>query len=440
MAYTFDGGVHVTEFKHTRRAQIRRISPAPRSVCIPMSQHIGSPCVPVVHVGDNVCRGQLIGAMGQGLSCPIHASVSGRVTKIYDRMFSAGRKVTCVEIENDFEDRLSPDIKPFEKRLSDTTPQEIIDIIKNAGIAGMGGATFPSHAKLTSAMGKVNLLIADGVECEPFITANHRLMLESPASVINGVKILLKALSLRQAYIAVEDNKLDAVAKLETLIGDSELIKVKVCKTKYPQGDERQLVYVLTGREIPPGKLPVDVGCVGFNVETCAAIFRAFSKGIPLIERVVTVDGDCVREPGNVLVPFGTSLLDVIDSCGGLKKPPFKVITGGPMMGESQWNPEIPVTKGTSAIIALSHSFEGVGHYSQPPTCIHCGKCSSVCPAHLLPNYIAAFERAGKTEEAAKFGALSCVECGACSYVCPGYFQVTQYVRAARAKLRMVKK
>ncbi len=440
MAHTFIGGVHVEDYKNTRRAQIRRMNPAPQRVCIPMCQHIGVPSVPVVGAGDIVDRGQLIGEAGAGLGCPVHASVSGKVTRVYDRIGATGSMVTCVEIENDFEDRDCKSIKPFEKRLGETSPEEIIEIVKNAGIAGMGGATFPTYAKIQSAIGKVTSLIINGAECEPFITADHRTMLESPASVINGTKILLKALSLRRAYIAIEDNKLDAVAKLEELLAGSELIKVQVCKTKYPQGDERQLMYALTGRELPLGKLPADIGCVIFNAATAAAIFRAFAKGMPLIERVITVDGDCVREPGNVLVPLGASAMDVIEACGGLVKQPHKLIFGGPMMGVAQWDPETPVTKGTTAILALSRDFEAVGKYEQPPVCIHCGKCGEVCPVYLLPNYIAEFELAGRLDEAERFGAEACVECGACSYICPGYFPVTQYVKNAKSKVIAAKR
>jgi len=440
MARTFIGGVHVEEYKNTRRAQIRRMNPAPRKVCIPLSQHIGVPSVPVVKPGDIVDRGQVIGEAAEGLSVPVHASVSGKVTAVYERIGSTGNKVTCVEIENDFEDRDAATIKPFEKRLPDTTPEEIIEVVKNAGIVGMGGATFPTYAKIQSAIGKATSLIINGAECEPFITADHRTMLESPASVVNGTKILLKALSLRRAYIAVEDNKLDAVEKLNELLKDSELIKVQVCKTKYPQGDERQLIFALTGRELPPGKLPADVGCVIFNAETTAAVFRAFAKGAPLIERVITVDGDCVREPGNVLVPIGASAMDVIEACGGLVKQPYKLIFGGPMMGVAQWDPEAPVTKGTNAILVLSREFEGVGKYGQPPVCIHCGKCAEVCPVYLLPNYIAEFDIAGRLEDAERFGAEACVECGACSYICPGYFPVTQHVKNAKSKIIAAKK
>lgn len=440
MARTFSGGVHVEEYKNTRREQIRRMSPAPRSVCIPMSQNIGAPSVPVVVAGDIVARGQLIGKAGDGLSCPVHASVSGKVTRVYERIGSTGNKVTCVEIENDYKDTDADTVKPFEKRLNDTTPDEIIEIVKNAGIVGMGGAMFPTYEKIRSAMGKATSLIINGSECEPFITADHRTMLESPASVINGTKILLKALSLRRAYIAIEDNKPDAIAKLEELLEGSELIKVQACKTKYPQGDERQLIYALTGRELPPGKLPADVGCVIFNAATCAAIFRAFAKGMPLIERVVTVSGDCVREPGNVLVPIGASASEVIEACGGLIKQPFKLVFGGPMMGVAQWDPDAPVTKGTTAILAISREFEAVGKYGQPPVCIHCGKCGQVCPVYLMPNYIAEFELAGRLDEAERFGAEACVECGACSYICPGYFPVTQYVKNAKSKVIAAKR
>ncbi len=432
MSYTIAGGVRMEEYKRTRRQQIKRMSPAPRCVCIPMLQHAGTPSTPLVSPGDIVCRGQLIGEASpedeHGGDCRVHASVSGRVTRILER-----DGAVCVEIENDFEDRLSPELKPFDKRLSDTSSDEIIEIIKNAGIAGLGGAAVPTHIKLRAAIGKTDTLIINGTECEPFFTSNHRLMLESPASVINGVKILLKTLSLRRATIAVADNKPDAVSKLEGLLVGSALIKVKVCKTKYPQGAQRQLISALTGREIAPDGLPIDARCLVFNVETCAAIFRAFAKGIPLIERVVTVDGDCVREPGNVLVPLGTSALDVLDACGGLKKPPSALILGGPMTGAAQCDLSAPIVKGTRAILAFSRDFEGIGRYEQTPTCIHCGKCAEVCPARLLPNYIADLYNAGMHDEIAdEFGADACIECGACSYVCPGYYPVTQYVKMAK--------
>ena len=287
MTYTFRGGTHVAEHKNTRNSPIEKM-PAPAELHIPMSQHIGAHCAPTVKVGDRVLRGQIIGEIESGLGCPVHSSVSGTVKAITSYNNAQAQPVKTIVIENDGEYELHPDIKPFDKKLTET----IIEIVKKAGISGMGGASFPTYAKISSAIGKVDKLIINCAECEPFITANHRLMLERPAEIINGTKILLKAFGLREADIAVEDNKLDAVDKLEEKIGDSKMIKVKVMKTKYPQGDERQLIYALTGKEIPQGKLPADVGCVIFNAETCASVYRAFSQGLPLIERIVTVAGD----------------------------------------------------------------------------------------------------------------------------------------------------
>ena len=259
MAYTFNGGIHVDEYKNTRKCRIEALPP-PSKVTIPLSQHIGAPAVACVNVGDTVTLGQKIGDVAEGmLGCPVHASVSGTVKEIVKKTLPTGAVVDHIVIENDFLDTPCPDIHPTEKRLADVTPEEIVNVVREAGIVGMGGAAFPAYAKINSAMGKVDKIIVNCAECEPFITANHRLLLEHGASVINGIKILLKALGVHTAFIAVEDNKMDAVQKLEELLGDSRMISVKVMKTKYPQGDERQLVYALTGQEIPAGKLPADV-------------------------------------------------------------------------------------------------------------------------------------------------------------------------------------
>jgi electron transport complex protein RnfC len=302
--------------------------PPPGRLSIPTLQHIGVPCKPKVKAGDIIDYGQCIADVTAGLGCPIHSGVSGKVIEIEDKCNASGIQIKHIVVENDFEDRRSPEIVPFSKRLADTTFEEIVEVIRRAGISGMGGASFPTHAKISSAAGKVRTLIINCAECEPFITANHRLLLEHPERVINGLKILLKALKLRQGIIAVEDNKLDAINKLEDLLGDSELIKVNIMKTKYPQGDERQLIYAVTGIELPQGKLPADMGCVVFNAETCAAIFTAFISGLPLVERIVTVDGDCIENPKNVLVTIGTSYRDLINFCGGLANRPYKVIAG----------------------------------------------------------------------------------------------------------------
>lgn len=433
MAYTFRGGIHLDEYKNTRRCRIETL-PAPEIVSIPLLQHIGVPASAIVKKGDTVAVGQKIGEVNGGLGCPVHASISGTVIDIVKKTTQNGALVENIVIKNDYLKTIAQDIKPISKKLTDVTTDEIIDVVREAGISGMGGAAFPTYAKIQSAIGKVDKIIVNCAECEPFITANHRLLLEQPAAVINGVKILLKALGVRTAYIAVEDNKMDAIEKLEEMTEGSRMISVKVMKTKYPEGDERQLVYALTGIEIPAGKLPTDAGCVIFNAETCAAIYRAFAYGTPLISRVLTVDGDCIRRPRNVLAPIGTSVRDLIDFCGGLKKEPKRLINGGPMMGTAQWDTEMPVTKSTSAVLVFSENFGKKAATTQ--TCIRCGKCVQNCPMHLMPSYIAQFSKIGNFEAAEKYGAMSCVECGTCSYSCPGCVEIVQHIRVAKAAIK----
>lgn len=436
MAYTFRGGIHVEEYKNTRRCRIEAL-PAPDFVSIPLAQHIGAPAAAIVKKGDAVTVGQKIGEVTGALGCPVHSSISGTVTDIVKKISQNGVPVEHVVIQNDYKETLCPDIHPISKKLTDVTADEVISIVREAGISGMGGAAFPTYAKIQSALGKVDKIIVNCAECEPFITANHRLLLEQPASVINGVKILLKALGVRTAYLAIEDNKMDAIEKLEELTEGSKMISVKVMKTKYPQGDERQLVYAITGTEIPAGKLPADVGCVIFNAETCAAIYRAFAFGTPLISRIVTVDGDCVKRPRNILAPIGTPVSDLVNFCGGLVRPPKKIINGGPMMGAAQWDTEMPVTKSTSAVLLFS---EHLGKKNVPAqACIRCGKCIRNCPMHLMPMYIAQFAKIHDLKRAEEYGAMSCVECGSCSYNCPGGVEIVQHIRVAKAAIKAEK-
>ncbi len=432
MALTFRGGVHVPEEKNTRSKSVQLFD-SPNTVSIPMSQHIGAPCVPTVKKGDRVDMGQVIGEVKAGLGCPVHASVSGTVIAIEEKRNAMGMAVQNIVIENDGKNRVSPEIKPYDGSFEDISFENVVEVVRRAGISGMGGATFPTYAKIQSAKDKVDTLIVNCAECEPYITANHRLLLEEPEAVIGGMKILLRAFGLRTGDIAIEDNKPDAIRIIREKTKGEKYADVRVLKTKYPQGDERQLIYAITGKEIPAGKLPADVGCVVFNAETCASVYRAFVYGMPLIRRIVTVDGDCVARPCSVRCPIGTSYRDLIDFCGGAVKEIKYIINGGPMMGAAQWDIDASVTKGTSAILVFSEKVKPV--YEQPSACIRCGRCVRACQMRLMPNYLATFSREGKYDLCEKYDVMSCVECGACSYVCPGSVPITQLNRAAKAKI-----
>lgn len=427
MAFTFKGGIHVNEHKDTGGIPIE-VMKEPSRVSIPLVQHIGAPVKAVVQKGDFVRAGQVIGRNDEALSCPVHASISGTVVEIQQRdSYSGFGKTEYIVIESDGEDVFCE----FEGiQGDDFTVEDVIEKVREAGISGMGGATFPTYAKIQSAVGKVKEIIINCAECEPYITANHRLMLEEAESMIKGAEILKKALQVERAVFAVEDNKMDAVENLRSHGAD-----VAILKTKYPQGDERQIMYALHGVQLPQGKLPADMGYVIFNAETCAAIYHAVREGRPLIRRVVTVSGDCIKNPKNLLIPLGTSFADVIEYCGGFTKEPAKIISGGPMMGMAQWDLNTPVVKGTSAILALSEADS-----IKPGTCIHCGKCVGVCPMHLTPNYLALFSSNEKYDMCESYNCMSCVECGCCTYNCPGNVPIVQYIRKAKAAVNEKRK
>lgn len=433
--YTFKGGTHVREYKNTEGVRITRM-PAPPTVAVPLSQHIGAPCKPIVAPGDHVDYGQTIGVVESGLGCPVHASVSGTVKGIKRVATAIGMTTDAVIIENDNLYTLCPDVQPFDRPLETATPAELVELIRNAGIAGMGGATFPTYAKLQSAIGKADTLIINSAECEPFITANHRMMLEHPRRIVGGTRILMHILGLEHALIAVEDNKPDAIELLKQHAANTTGVEIVTLKTKYPQGDERQIIYALTGKELPAGKLPADLGCVIFNAETVAAIWHAFNFGTPLCKRVVTIDGDCVARPSNIKVPIGTSYRDLIAYCGGFVKKPYKIVNGGPMMGFAQWDMDAPVTKGTSAVLVLSEEFCKRGASATPSACIRCGRCVANCPMHLMPNMLASYAKAGRYADAEGYHAMSCVECGTCAYNCPGNVPLVQHIRVAKAAIR----
>ncbi|MCL2099453.1 MAG: electron transport complex subunit RsxC [Oscillospiraceae bacterium] len=419
MALSFVGGVCLETRKNARKTPIE-ILPAPEIVNIPTLQHTGVPAEPIVQAGDIVDKGQLIAVCPDNdvLSCPVHAGISGKV-------ISAEREV--ITLENDYENRVHNSVRPFTKRINDTSPEQITAVIKNAGISGMGGASYPAYAKIQAAFGKVSTLIINGAECEPYITADHRLMLEEPELIINGMKILLKALGLKKGCIAVEDNKLNAAEAMTAAAGKSKMVEIKILKTKYPQGDERRLIKAITGKEIPPERSTIDFGCIVFNAGTCAAVCRAFTEGSPLTERIVTVDGDCIISPKNLKVPLGTPVSELIKYCG-LKREPRKVIIGGAMTGVSADKINIPVIKSTAAVLVFSErkinrrSFE----------CIRCGKCAERCPMYLMPLYLALFSQKEDMVSCKKYNVGSCMECGCCQYGCPANVPIVQLIKTAK--------
>lgn len=426
---TFKGGMHISEHKDTRNSAIERM-PAPKIVKISLAQHSGKPMTATVAPGDYVYRGQVIGMSDATIACPIHSSVSGTV-KAIELISDAGRArpVEAVVIENDGLDTLDPSIVGHED-VTALSGEEVVELVRQAGVVGMGGAVFPSYAKIRSSTGKAKTLLVNCAECEPYITADHRTMLEDAEAVIGGVDILIRAMGVEKAILAIEDNKKDAADLLASMTADRDDIIVRLLKTKYPQGEKSQIIYALTGVEPTHGVRLSELGYVIFNVGSCAAIYRACRDGMPLIDRVVTVAGDCIAQPKNVLAPIGTPITDLIEFCGGFVREPKKVVNGGPMMGAAQWNMEGAVTKSTSALLALSERAENLN--SLPPTCINCGRCVGACPMHLMPNYLVRYSMAGRYADCDKYNIMDCMECGTCTYICPGHMEIIQHIRTAK--------
>ena len=411
MAFPFFGGIHPKENKHYAKNSPIQNFPEPDILVIPMSQHIGVPCKPLVKKGDLVTMGQKIGD-NEGLCVPVHASVSGTVKAVEMRPHTSGTLMQSVVIENDHLDTLCPDIQPrTQEQVDALSPQELMDIIREAGIVGMGGATFPTHVKLSSGMGKVDTVIVNVSECEPYIVADDRLCQEFPAQMVSGLKVVMKILGLDKAHIAIEDNKPAAIMALKKQLEPKCGIVVDVLPAKYPQGAEKQLIYAITGRQIPSGGLPAAVGCAVFNAATCKAIHDAVYEGMPLIRRVVTVSGDIVMEPKNLMVPIGTAF-DILSQAGGRSENPYKVLSGGPMMGAAQYDLGVPVIKGTNAVTILGKKNK---YDVEASRCIRCGKCIEACPMHLMPVLMYKAMFAGDVEEMKSVNMMDCIECGCCA-------------------------
>ena len=394
----------------------------------PLSQHIGAPAKPVVKAGDRVLKGQKIAEAGGFVSASIFASVSGEVKGIEKRFNPSGAKVDSIVVENDFqyEEVSYLPVKPLEEM----TKEEIIDRIKEAGIVGMGGAGFPTHVKLSpKEPEKIDYVIANCAECEPYITADYRRMLENPEELISGMRVVLSIFPQAKGIFGVEDNKPDCIEKLRKLTEKESRMEVKALKTKYPQGAERQLIFATTGRAINSSMLPADAGCVVDNVETMIAIHTAVVEGKAVTERIVTLSGDAVKEPGNFKVLFGTNHQEVIEAGGGFKNPPEKIISGGPMMGFAMFTTDTPITKTSSSILGFTKDEVKA---NEPTACINCGRCVEVCPSRIIPSRLADLAERHDEEGFKKLEGLECIECGSCSYVCPAKRQLKQSIGTMR--------
>ncbi|WP_297421998.1 electron transport complex subunit RsxC [Clostridium sp.] len=431
MLKSFLGGIHPKDSKKYTFDKAIEFPPLPNKVVIPLSQHIGAPCTPLVKVGDKVKKGQIIGKSDAFMHSPIHASISGKVIDISEKPHVSKGKCLSIVIESDGLDEWVEGI-PLEREWDKLGIQEIQNIIKEAGIVGLGGATFPTHIKLNPSKDKkIDFFILNAAECEPYLTADYRMMLEYTERIVTGVKIVMKVLGVNKGFVGIEDNKPDAVKVMkEAFKGTS--VEVVALPTKYPQGAEKMLIKVLTNREVPSGGLPMDVGVVVQNVGTTIAIYDAVVNGIPLIQRVTTVSGDAVKEPKNLLLRIGTSFHDVIEYCNGFSKTPEKIIMGGPMMGIAQFSLEAQVIKGVSGILALSTEIVNSGEESP---CIRCGRCVKACPMGLIPSMLSILGERQKFKEAKEeFGLLNCIECGSCTYTCPAKRNIVQYVKYLKAQ------
>lgn len=427
------GGVKVAHHKNTAELEVVRM-PEPKQVILPMQQHIGAPCTPTVKVGDTVKVGQVIGDSDKFVSAPIHASVSGKVTAIGNVKLPGGAMAQGVTIESDGEMQLFEGIKPPHVE----TKEEFLNAIRASGLVGLGGAGFPTHVKLNIAPDKkIDTLVINAAECEPYITVDYRECIENSWDIYSGIRTIMEFLEIPNVVIAVEDNKPEAFKILEQIVdGDSSAggaIKIMQLESRYPQGAEKMMVQSATGRQVPPGKLPADVGCVVMNVASVAFISRYLKTGKPLVSRSLTVDGLAINEPKNIRVPIGTSISDIVDFCGGFKEEPVKIITGGPMMGIAITDLDHPLSKSNNALLAFSK--EDAKIFTETD-CIRCGKCATACPMSLVPTRIVRNTKAKDADALVKDGVMVCMECGSCAYSCPAKKPLVQHMRLAKAVIR----
>ncbi len=427
------GGIHPKENKLSANVPIE-VLPIPKQVIVPLGQNLGAPSQPVIKRGDKLKVGQLIGKGMSFISADLHSPVSGTVLKIDNLLDSSGfhRPAIVINVEGD-EWAESIDRTDNLTTKIELSPQEIIEKVKKAGLVGMGGATFPTHVKLMVPSGKtVEYLIINGVECEPYLTADHRLMLEKGSEILIGTKILMKALKVNKAVIGIENNKPDAINHLSQLAKKHEGINVRALQIKYPQGGEKQLIKAITNREVPSAKLPIEVGCVVQNVGTALAVYEAVQKNKPLIERIVTVTGKAVKKPSNFKVRIGTPIKQLIEAAEGLPENTGKIIGGGPMMGKTLQSPEVPIVKGSSGILLMKKE-ESYRQIESP--CIRCSKCIYVCPMGLEPFFLSRLSKLAKFDMAEKEIIMDCIECGSCQYTCPAYIPLLDYLRLGKAKV-----
>lgn len=426
---TFKGGIHPYEGKElTMDKPIETYLPKGELV-YPLSQHIGAPAKPVVKKGDRVLVGQRIAEAGGFVSAYIHASVSGTVKNIEPRLTAGGTKVESIIIENDGEYEVLE--RPAPGNWQEMDRKDLLAVIQDAGIVGMGGAGFPTHVKLSPKNpDSIDYIIVNGSECEPYLTSDYRRMLEEPEKVVTGLEIVLHMFPQASGIIAIEDNKPEAIRIMKEQTAEHPKIQVNVMKTKYPEGAERQLIYANTGRYINSGMLPADAGCIVHNVDTVTAIYKAVVEGVPLIDRIITISGDDIVDPKNFKVLLGTSLQELIEAAGGyLDGEPEKIISGGPMMGKAMFSTEVPAVKGSSAVLCMKKDEVAA---CEPSNCIRCGRCVAVCPGRVNPTKLASLAEHGKLDAFVEQDGMECCECGCCSYVCPAKRHLTQTIAATR--------